>query len=179
MSSSKRITKELTDCTTTPPPNITITLPSDSNISLWHITLAAPPESIYHPGKFGLIVSFPLEYPFKPPQITFATRIYHPNITNESSGSICLSLLKTDNWKPSTKIVTVLDAIRQLLVEPQPDDPLETRIAEQYKNDRKEFEKEAKAYVNKYAKGPVKFSTTTTDGGSTSTSSTTAPPGEA
>ncbi|KAK4176979.1 putative ubiquitin-conjugating enzyme E2 [Triangularia setosa] len=167
MSSSKRITKELTDCTNHPPPNISISLPSDSNISLWHITLSAPAESIYHPGKFGLIVQFPVEYPFKPPQITFATRIYHPNITNESNGSICLSLLKTDNWKPSTKIVTVLEAIRQLLVEPQPDDPLETRIAEQYKNERKEFEKEAKAYVNKYAKGSVKFNTADAAGSST------------
>ncbi|KAK4663273.1 hypothetical protein QC763_607130 [Podospora pseudopauciseta] len=159
MSSSKRITKELNDCLTSPPPSITITLPSESNISLWHITLTAPPESIYSGGKFGLIVQFPPEYPFKPPTITFATRIYHPNITNETNGSICLSLLKTDNWKPSTKIVTVLEAIRQLLAEPQPDDPLETRIAEQYKNERKEFEKEARAYVGRYAKGPVKFGT--------------------
>lgn len=42
--------------------------------------------------------------------------------------------------------------------EPQPDDPLEARIAHEYKNDRKEFEKNARAYVQRYAKVvPVNF----------------------
>jgi ubiquitin-conjugating enzyme E2 D/E len=51
----------------------------------------------------------------------------------------------------------VLEAVRGLLVEPMPDDPLEARIAEEYKADRKEFEKNAKAYVARYAKGQPKF----------------------
>ena len=45
----------------------------------------------------------------------------------------------------------MLDAVSNLLVEPLPDDPLEDRIAEQYRNDRSGFEKEAKAAVEKYA----------------------------
>jgi ubiquitin-conjugating enzyme E2 D/E len=136
---------------------MTITLPNDSDIFKWHVVLDGPENTVYAGGKFGLVVSLPVEYPFKAPVITFATRIYHPNVTNDSLGSICLGMLKADAWKPSTKLSSVLEAVRGLLVEPAPDDPLEARIADEYKNDRKEFEKNARAYVARYAKGPVKF----------------------
>ncbi len=123
----------------------------------WHVTLDGPDGSAYAGGKFGLIVSLPIDYPFKAPSITFATRIYHPNVTNDNAGSICLGLLKPENWKPSTRLVGVLEAVRSLLVEPQPDDPLEARIADEYKRERKEFDKNVRSYVARYAKGPVKF----------------------
>jgi ubiquitin-conjugating enzyme E2 D/E len=102
-------------------------------------------------------VSLPTDYPFKAPTITFATRIYHPNVTNDNLGNICLPLLKPENWKPSTRLLSVLEALRQLLVEPLPDDPLEARIADEYRSERKEFEKTARNYVQRYAKGTPKF----------------------
>ncbi len=134
-----------------------MTLPNDSDLHKWHVVLDGPDSTVYAGGRFGLVVTLPTEYPFKAPSITFSTRIYHPNVTNDTLGSICLGLLKPENWKPSTRLVSVLEAVRALLVEPLPDDPLEARIADEYRNDRKEFEKNARAYVQRYAKGPVKF----------------------
>lgn len=52
----------------------------------------------------------------------------------------------------------MLEAVRNILVEPMPDDPLEQRIADEYRRDRAEFEKNARAYVDRYAKGSVNFS---------------------
>jgi ubiquitin-conjugating enzyme E2 D/E len=49
----------------------------------------------------------------------------------------------------------VLEAVRGLLVEPNPDDPLEARIADEYRQDRSGWEKTAKQYVTRYAKGEV------------------------
>ncbi|KAK4189428.1 ubiquitin-conjugating enzyme [Podospora australis] len=161
MASQKRIAKELTDVTSNPPAGMTISLPDDSDIHKWHVTMDGPSETPYAGGHFGLIVRLPAEYPFKGPEITFATRIYHPNVTNDSEGSICLGPLKPGNWKPVTRLKSILEAIRQLLIEPQPDDPLEPRIADQYKNDRRDFEKTARSYVAQYAKGAVKFSDAT------------------
>ena len=51
----------------------------------------------------------------------------------------------------------MLEALRNLLVEPQPDDPLEERIADEYRNDRAEWEKQAKMYVQRYAKDAPVF----------------------
>ncbi len=150
-------TQELAECTADPPAGVSIALPDDSNLHRWHVTISGPPNTPYAGGNFGLVVNLPAEYPFKAPQVVFSTRIYHPNVTNDNAGNICLGLLKAENWKPSSKLAAVLEAVRGLLVEPQPDDPLEARIADEYRSDRKEFDKNAKQYVTRYAKGPVRF----------------------
>jgi ubiquitin-conjugating enzyme E2 D/E len=61
-------------------------------------------------------------------------------------------MLRSEEWKPSSKIMAVLQTARSLLVEPLPDDAVETGIAEQYKNDKKEYIKVAKDWTKKYAK---------------------------
>jgi ubiquitin-protein ligase len=104
-------------------------------------------------GHFKLLLTLPADYPFKPPVLNFQTKIYHPNITNDDKGSMCLGMLRADEWKPPNKILAVLNMARNLLVEPNPDDAVETSIAEQYKNNRKEFEKQAKEWTKKYANG--------------------------
>lgn len=103
-------------------------------------------------GKFELLLALPLEYPFKPPKISFKTRIWHPNVTFDEHGSMCIGILKSELWKPSSKILSVLQATQQLLSEPVPDDAVETSAAEKFKNDRKAFDKEARDYTKKYAK---------------------------
>ncbi|CAD6499816.1 BgTH12-07886, partial [Blumeria graminis f. sp. triticale] len=102
-------------------------------------------------GLFELLLTLPREYPFKPPKLSFKTRIYHPNITFDDKGSMCIGILKPDIWKPSSQIINVLIATQQLLVEPLPDDAIETEVAEKYKHDRKAFEAEATKYTQKYA----------------------------
>ncbi|RKO85105.1 putative ubiquitin-conjugating enzyme E2-16 kDa, partial [Blyttiomyces helicus] len=81
--------------------------------------------------------------------VKFVTKIYHPNI--DEDGSICIGLLKTDEWKPATKLTHVLTALSQLLETPNPDDALQASIAEVYKTDRAKFTKTAKDWVKKYA----------------------------
>ncbi|KAK8063523.1 hypothetical protein PG996_008175 [Apiospora saccharicola] len=152
MASAKRIAKELQECESSPPEGVTLTY-SETNIHVWTITLQGPAGTVYQGGAFTLTLTLPTEYPFKAPSVVFNTRIYHPNVTNDNAGNICLSILKPENWKPASRIKGVLEAVRQLLVEPQPDDALEARIADEYKNNRAEFDKNAKSYVQRYAKG--------------------------
>lgn len=73
-------------------------------------------------------------------------------MTNDSAGNICIAALKPENWKPASKLSQVLEAVRQLLVEPNPDDPLEARIADEYRTNRDLFEKFAREYTEKFAK---------------------------
>jgi ubiquitin-protein ligase len=103
-------------------------------------------------GKFKLLLVLPTDYPFKAPKISFKTRIFHPNVTFDEHGSMCIGILKPEAWKPSSKIMSVLTATQQLLVEPVPDDAVEQDAADKYKNRREVFNKEAKEYTKKYAK---------------------------
>ena len=53
--------------------------------------------------------------------VTFATKVYHPNI--DTAGRICLDLLKVPpkgSWKPNLNLALVLKSIRLLLSEPNP-----------------------------------------------------------
>uniref|UniRef100_A0A8C9II41 E2 ubiquitin-conjugating enzyme n=1 Tax=Piliocolobus tephrosceles TaxID=591936 RepID=A0A8C9II41_9PRIM len=111
-----RIQKELADITLDPPPNCSAG-PKGDNIYEWRSTILGPPGSVYEGGVFFLDITFTPEYPFKPPKVTFRTRIYHCNIN--SQGVICLDILK-DNWSPALTISKVLLSICSLLTDCNP-----------------------------------------------------------
>jgi ubiquitin-protein ligase len=84
--------------------------------------------------------------------VSFRTKIYHPNVSNDDKGSMCLGLLRAEEWKPPNKVVSVLRLIQTLLIEPNPDDAIEPSIANEYRENRKQFEKNAQDWVKRYAK---------------------------
>jgi len=141
------VTIELQDLTNDPPAQCSAG-PVDDNWFHWQATIIGPGESPFQGGVFFLTIHFPTDYPFKPPKINFTTRIYHPNIN--SNGSICLDILRSQ-WSPALTISKVLLSICSLLTDPNPDDPLVPEIAKTYKSDRKQYEKLAKEWTQKYA----------------------------
>ena len=114
----------------------------------WQATIIGPDETPYEGGVFSLKIAFPADYPFKPPKITFDTKIYHPNIN--ASGGICLDILK-DQWSPALNTTKVLLSICSLMADPNPSDPLVPEIARLYNSNRAEFNRIAKEYTEKYA----------------------------
>ncbi|XP_033101912.1 ubiquitin-conjugating enzyme E2 E1-like isoform X2 [Anneissia japonica] len=145
--SARRIQKELAEITLDPPPNCSAG-PKGDNIYEWVSTILGPPGSVYDSGVFFLEIHFSPEYPFKPPKVTFRTRIYHCNIN--SSGAICLDILK-DNWSPALTISKVLLSICSLLSDCNPDDPLVGSIATQYLTNRQEHDRIAKSWTKRFA----------------------------
>ncbi|RHZ44781.1 hypothetical protein Glove_709g42 [Diversispora epigaea] len=145
----RRIQKEYAELSRNPPTGISAGPTDDEDLFSWTGTILGPSNSPYKGGIFRLKIEFSQDYPFKPPSVKFITRIYHPNIDDD--GSICVNLLKTDVWKPATKISHVLEAILSLLENPNPDDALVSSIAEIYNINKPKFTKTAKDYVKKFA----------------------------
>ena len=102
--SMKRIMKELGDLGKDPPAGCSAGPGSDDDLHSWSAAVEGPGDSPYANGLFFLNITFPPEYPFKPPKVAFMTKIYHPNVN--SNGTICLDILK-EQWSPALTISKV------------------------------------------------------------------------
>lgn len=126
MSASKRVAKELEDLKGEMPPYLWDLCSEKANVLAWHVLLL-PVQPPYSLKAFRLRLAFPREYPFRPPVVTFTTRIYHPNV--DEQGQTCLPLLSRENWKPHTKAAQVLEALSHLVNRPNLEEPLRPDLA--------------------------------------------------
>jgi ubiquitin-conjugating enzyme E2 D/E len=147
MSTIQRLNKELADINKNPPTNCSAGL-IDDDIFNWQATIMGPEGTPYHGGVFELRIDFPQDYPFKPPNVIFTTRIYHCNIN--SNGNICLDILK-EQWSPALTISKVLLSICSLMNDQNPNDPLDSDAAELYLKDYNKFLEQAAFYTTMYA----------------------------
>ena len=144
-----RLTRELEELVKNPPANCSAGT-VDNDLFNWRASIAGPEDTPYYGGIFSLDIHFPTDYPFKAPKMNFTTKIYHPNIN--AAGSICVDILR-ENWSPALTISKVLLSVSSLLNDPNPNDPLDVNIADQYKNDKALFEETAKTWTTIYAMG--------------------------
>ncbi len=153
MASGKRLSKELQKLVSEGPreklEGITVYIIED-NIYEWEAAMEGPSETPYEKGIFILRLLFTPEYPFKPPKVTFLTRVYHPNINHK--GGICLDILR-DKWSAALTVRTILLSISSLLASPNPNDPLVAEIAALYKHNREKYNEKAKNWTKLYAMG--------------------------
>ncbi|CAN6994301.1 unnamed protein product [Brassica oleracea var. botrytis] len=97
---SKRINKELRDLQRDPPVSCSAG-PVGDDMFHWQATIMGPSDSPFAGGVFLVSIHFQPYYPFKPPKVSFRTKVYHPNIN--SNGSICLDILK-EQWSPALTV---------------------------------------------------------------------------
>lgn len=143
----KRIMRELQTMQRDPPPNTSAAPIDEADVYKWDAVIVGPADSPYAGGMFKLSIVFPADYPFKPPRVEFITKIYHCNILNKA---LCIDILKSQ-WSPALTIDKVLISIVSLLMDPNPNDPLNREAAEKYVSDKKEYERIATEWTRKYA----------------------------
>lgn len=149
MSRVKRIGKELEECGQDTQSGVSLLLVNENDLTHLIGFFKGPPGTPYEGGAFQVDINIPNEYPFKPPQMKFSTKIYHPNISSVT-GAICLDILK-DAWTPILTLKSSLISLQSLLQSPEPNDPQDAEVAKHYLTNKKGFEETAAYWTKIYA----------------------------
>jgi len=92
----------------------------------WTVALIVlNPDSLYYGGYFKARMTFPRDYPYKPPDFRFLRPLFHPNVYPD--GRLCISILHApgedvlsgesagERWSPAQRVESVLISILSLL----------------------------------------------------------------
>lgn len=116
--------------------------PTNDEYYHWSATIGGPIESPFEGLKLNLVMDFTTDHPHCPPTVRFTSNVFHPNIN--SSGAICIDILKNSSWSPAMTNDKILMSIQSLLGAPNADDPLNGGAAELFKNDKIAYAKKIK-----------------------------------
>jgi len=110
------------------------------DLKSWECGIPGKEKTAWEGGLFKITLSFPDEYPTKPPKCKFVPPLFHPNVY--PSGTVCLSILnEDDNWKPAITIKQILLGVQDLLDDPNPESPAQADAYNMYKKDRPGYNK--------------------------------------
>ena len=113
----------------------------EGDIGKWQVRFKdeCMPDFLRH---LVICMKFPIDYPFKPPQISIPN-IFHPNVY--STGSLCISILeerskllpgsedlKFSCWRPSLSVLNVLIGVKSVLEDPNTDSPANIAASKLY-----------------------------------------------
>ncbi|KAJ0781215.1 putative ubiquitin-conjugating enzyme E2, ubiquitin-conjugating enzyme/RWD [Helianthus annuus] len=126
----KRLQSELMDLMMSGESGISA-FPVEDNIFSWRGTICGSKDTVFEGTEYKLSLSFPNDYPFKPPKVKFETGCFHPNV--DVFGNICLDILQ-DKWSSAYDVRSILISIQSLLGEPNTGSPLNTQAAALWSN---------------------------------------------
>lgn len=110
----------------------------------WCAVIFGPDDTPWEGGTFKLLLTFTEDYPNKPPNVKFVTKLFHPNVY--ANGSICLDILQ-NQWSPIYDIAAILTSIQSLLCDPNPNSPANVEAAKLYCENRREYDRRVMEYV--------------------------------
>ncbi|XP_048098789.1 uncharacterized protein LOC125294288 isoform X1 [Alosa alosa] len=139
MEKDRRIMEELKSLHCDPHPYCSV-FPSDTDFTFWKILIKGPPDTPYENGVFELYCQFGDAYPVKPPLVRFITPVYHCNVNNV--GRICHNIFDR-NYSANVTMREILNAVYGLLIVPEPDDPLDSVLAEEFMSNPDKYKEEA------------------------------------
>jgi len=133
----------------------------DDNIYEWKVMLEGPAGTPYEGGLFPCSLSFPKEYPNKPPIMKFQTAGFlHPNVYPD--GKVCISILHeakedqfnqqekmSEKWRPILGVEAVLVSVLSLLGDPNFESPANIDASVELRKDPAGYRKKIRALVRK------------------------------
>ena len=136
-----------------------------TDVDRWIVWLAGPAEGPYSAGVWELSVTFPPEYPCRPPTIFFVTPIYHPFVC-QTSGKVA-GLLDEKTWSPALQMRVILYSLHSMLVDVKvkadafkpcwSENKLMQSMIQQLKSDRADYDRVARKWTQAHATGASHF----------------------
>merc|ERR1712205_139355 len=143
--------KQLKELSRNPIEGFSAGLVDDSNVFEWQITVMGPPDTMYEGGLFTANMSFPTDYPNKPPSVNFVSDMWHPNVY--ADGRVRISILHSpgddpmgyeqasERWSPVQTVETIMLSIISMLSSPNDESPANIDAAKQFRDDPAGFRK--------------------------------------
>lgn len=118
--------------------------PLEEDMLTWSAMIVGPANTPYENGTFSLILTFDESYPNHPPEVSFLSEMFHPNIYE--NGDLCLDIIK-NRWSPSYDVLGVLLSIQSLLNDPNNRSPANPLAAQLYDENIEEYNQRVRATV--------------------------------
>lgn len=125
---------------------------SDGSLDLttWKAGIPGKPNTLWSGGTYPITITFPTEYPSKPPKVRFPLGFYHPNVY--PSGTICLSILNEEqDWRPAITLKQIVLGIQELLDSPNPNSPAQEPAWRAFSKDKVTYERRVREQAKSYA----------------------------
>ncbi|WPG97313.1 Hypothetical protein R9X50_00008700 [Acrodontium crateriforme] len=153
---TRRLQKEIQDIAKDVESGISITNaqggPDINDFTRFRGIFKGPPDSPYEGGTYEIEIIITPDYPFRPPQMRFITKIWHPNVSSQT-GAICLDTLGTA-WSPILTLKSALISVQSLLTSPEPKDPQDAEVASMLISRPDEFAHVAREWAIRWAGAP-------------------------
>uniref|UniRef100_A0A1B6JJ03 UBC core domain-containing protein n=1 Tax=Homalodisca liturata TaxID=320908 RepID=A0A1B6JJ03_9HEMI len=116
--------------------NMVYAQPLEDDMFVWAAVIIGPPDTPYENGTFSLVLTFDEDYPNHPPEVSFISKMFHPNIY--PNGDLCLDIIK-NRWSPSYDVLGILLSIQSLLNDPNNKSPANLEASRLYETNIEEY----------------------------------------
>nr|XP_020667803.1 ubiquitin-conjugating enzyme E2 G1 isoform X1 [Pogona vitticeps] len=133
LQSALLLRRQLAELNKNPVEGFSAGLIDDNDLYRWEVLIIGPPDTLYEGGVFKAHLTFPKDYPLRPPKMKFITEIWHPNV--DKNGDVCISILHEpgedkygyekpeERWLPIHTVETIMISVISMLADPNGDSP--------------------------------------------------------